>query len=87
MREDFFAKEVNEVLGDIDDYCAGIYDDILYLHNMTGWTYGEIFDKVSRNQDYYGLADAIRFFAEAEIKQEQKNSLWNDAGRGPDISF
>lgn len=55
MREEFFAKEVNEVLGDIDDY--------------------------------YGLADAIRFFAEAEIKQEQKNSLWNEAGRGPDISF
>ena len=87
MREEFFAKEVNEVLGDIDDYCAGIYDNILYLHHMTGWSYGEIVDKVSRNQDYYGTADAIRFFVDAEIRQEQKNSSWNEIGRGVDISF
>lgn len=87
MKEVFFDANVSEVLSDISDCCVEIYDGILYLHHMTGWTYGEIVDKVSRNQDYYGIADAIRFFVGAEIKQEQKNSSWNEAGREMDISF
>ena len=87
MKEVFFGKEVNEVLSEIYESIGTIYDNILYLHHMTGWSYGEIVDKVSRNQDYYGTADAIRFFVDAEIRQEQKNSSWNEIGRGVDISF
>ena len=87
MREEFFAKEVNEVLSDIVDYCTGIYDDILFLHNMTGWTYEELADKVSRNCDYFSIADIFRYFADAEMKQKQQNGSWNKVTREGNISF
>lgn len=74
MSEIIFPQEVNAILSEIYDSSGEIYEDIRYLHHMTGWTYGEIVDKVSKNQDYYGTADVIRFFVNAEIKREQENS-------------
>lgn len=87
MKEEFFTEEVNEVLSEINDYSQTIYEYLIYLHNMTGWSYGEIVDKVSRNCDYYCLADIIRVFADAEIKQEQKGASWNEVCREGDFSF
>lgn len=36
MKEVFFGKEVNEVLSEIYESSGAIYEDILYLHRMTG---------------------------------------------------
>lgn len=87
MQEEFFTKEVNTVLEEINDCSQTIYRNLVYLHNMTDWTYEEIADKVSRNCDYFSLSDTIRFFADGAEGVEWEMSLWNEVGRGVDISF
>lgn len=73
MSEIIFPQEVNEILSEIYDSSGAIYENIRYLHHLTGWTYGEIVDKVSRNCDYYGTANVIRFFAADQLEYEQKS--------------
>lgn len=87
MEEVFFPKEVNIVLEEINECSQSIYRNLVYLHNMTDWTYEEIADKVGRNCDYFSLADAIRFFADGAEGVEYEMSLWDEAGRDMDISF
>ena len=87
MQEVFFPEEVNEVLEEINDYSQFICRNLLYLHNMTDWTYEEIADKVSRNCDYFSLTDTIRFFADGAESVEWEKSLWNEVSRDMDISF
>lgn len=87
MEEVFFPKEINAVLEEINDYCKMICMELVFLHNMTDWTYEEIADKVSRNCDYFSLADAIRFFSDWAEGIEYEMSLWDEEGRDMDISF
>lgn len=87
MTEVFFPDEVNEVLSEISDASGELYENVVYLHDMTGWSYEELTDKVSRNCDYYGIADIFRYFADAEMKLKQQRGLWNEVGWGEDISF
>lgn len=87
MEEVFFPKEVNIVLEEINECSQSIYRNLVYLHNMTDWTYEEIADKVGRNCDYFSLAGAIRFFADGAEGVEYEMSLWDEAGRDMDISF
>lgn len=54
---------------------------------MTGWTYEEMADKVSRNCDYFSLSDIIRFFTDSAKGVDHEMSLWDEAGRDMDISF
>lgn len=60
--EDRFPKEVEHILSEILDDMQNILDNIIYLHDMTGWTYEEMLDKVSKNVDYYGLTGHMRLF-------------------------
>lgn len=87
MKEEFFPKEINTVLQEISDYSEIIYENLVYLHNMTGWTYEEMADKVSRNCDYFSLSDIIRFFTDSAKGVDHEMSLWDEAGRDMDISF
>ena len=87
MQEVFFTEEVNTALEDINDCSQIIYRNLVYLHNMTDWTYEEIADKVSRNCDYFSLSDIIRFFADGAEGVEYEMSLWDEIGREVDFSF
>lgn len=85
MEEQFFHKEINEVLSMVSDEFGEIYNGLIYLHDMTGWSYAEIAERVSRNQDYCYLKDLIRFAMKSEIDREKdsRNELCWDT----DISF
>lgn len=87
MQEEFFQKEINTVFEEIRDYCEMICRELFFIHNMTDWTYEEIADKVSRNCDYFSLADIIRFFANGAEGVEYEMSLWDEVGRDVDLSF
>lgn len=87
VKEEFFAEEINEVLSVINDNYEEIFESLVRLHNMTGWTYGEIADKVSRNCDYYSLADVIRFCADGAEGVEWEMRLWDETGKFIDPSF
>ena len=87
MQEVFFPEEVNAVLEEINECSQSIYRNLVYLHNMTDWTYEEIADKVGRNCDYFSLSDTIRFFSDGADGVEYELSLWDEVGRDMDISF
>lgn len=85
MEEQFFPKEINEVLSMVSENYSEIYEGLIYLHDMTGWSYSEIAERVSRNQDYYTLKDLICFAMNTEIKRE--NDSRNELCWDTDISF